>query len=36
MDEARPMFMNAMINIADQKLLPIHGGVLVRDKKTRL
>ena len=29
--EERPMFMNALINIADQKLLPIPGGVIVRD-----
>jgi len=32
MGEERPMFMNALINIADQKLLPVPGGVLVRDE----
>ena len=29
--EERPMLINALINIADQKLLPIPGGVIVRD-----
>ena len=31
MGEQRPMFMNALIHIADQRLLPVAGGVLVRD-----
>ena len=31
MGEERPMFMNAMINLSDQRLLPVAGGVLVRD-----
>ena len=32
MGEERPMLMNALINIADQKLLPVPSGVLIRDK----
>ena len=32
MGEARPMFMNALINLSDQRLLPVPGGVLVRDE----
>ena len=36
MGEARPMFMNALINISDQRLLPVPGGVLVRDKKNKI
>ncbi len=32
MGEQRPMFMNALIHIADQRLLPVAGGVLVRDR----
>ena len=31
MGEQRPMFMNALIHVADQRLLPVAGGVLVRD-----
>ena len=31
MGEQRPMFMNALIQVADQRLLPVPGGVLVRD-----
>ena len=31
MGEKRPMFMNALINISDQRLLPVPGGVLVRN-----
>ena len=33
MGQSRPMFMNALINIADQKLMPVAGGVLVRDQE---
>jgi len=33
--EERPIFMNALINIADQKLLPLPDGVLVRDKNNQ-
>ena len=29
--EERPMFMNSLIGLADQKLVPVPGGVLVRD-----
>ena len=36
MGEERPMFMNALINIADQKLLPVPGGVLVRDADNKI
>jgi uncharacterized protein GlcG (DUF336 family) len=35
MGKEKPIFMNALINIADQKLLPVPGGVLVRDKIIR-
>ncbi|MCY4641560.1 MAG: heme-binding protein [Gammaproteobacteria bacterium] len=31
MGKQRPMFMNALIHIADQGLMPVAGGVLVRD-----
>ena len=31
MGEQRPMFMNALVQVADQRLLPVPGGVLVRD-----
>ena len=31
MGEERPMFMNALINLSDQRLLPVAGGVLVKD-----
>ncbi len=30
------MFMNALINIADQKLLPVLGGVLVIDADNKI
>ena len=30
--QSRPMFMNALINIADQKLMPVAGGVLVQNQ----
>ena len=29
--EERPMFMNSLIGLADQKIVPVPGGVLVRD-----
>lgn len=29
--EDRPMFMNSLIGLADQKLVPVPGGVLVRN-----
>lgn len=35
MGEERPMFMTALINIADQKLLPVPGGVLVQDNNNQ-
>ena len=36
MGQERPMFMNALINISNQRLLPVPGGVLVRDQKNKL
>jgi uncharacterized protein GlcG (DUF336 family) len=33
--EERPMFMNALINIADQKLLPVPDGGVVRDENNQ-
>lgn len=36
MGEERPMFMNALINLSDQKLLPVPGGVLVRDENKNI
>lgn len=36
MGQDRPMFMNALINISNQRLLPVPGGVLVRDQKNKL
>lgn len=36
MGEQRPMFMNALINISDQKLLPVPGGVLVRNAANQI
>lgn len=36
MGQERPMFMNALINISNQRLLPVPGGVLIRDKKNEL
>ncbi|MBT8124957.1 MAG: heme-binding protein, partial [Gammaproteobacteria bacterium] len=35
MGEERPMFMTALINIADQKLLPVPGRVLVQDNNNQ-
>jgi uncharacterized protein GlcG (DUF336 family) len=29
--EDRPMFMNSLINLSDQKMLPVPGGVLVKN-----
>ena len=34
MGKESPMFINALINIADQKLLPVPGEVLVRDENS--
>lgn len=31
MGEQRPMFMNALIHLADRQLMPVAGGVLIRD-----
>lgn len=31
MGEQRPVFMNALAQVAEQRLLPVPGGVLVRD-----
>ena len=36
MGEARPMFMNALINISQQRLLPVPGGVLVKDENNKI
>ena len=36
MGEERPMFMNALINVSDQRLLPVPGGVLVRDEVNKI
>ena len=36
MGEARPMFMNALINISEHRLLPVPGGVLVRDESNNI
>ena len=36
MGQERPMFMNALINISNQRLLPVPGGVLIRDQKNEL
>ena len=36
MGEARPMFMNALINISEQRLLPVPGGVLVKDESNNI
>ena len=36
MGEERPMFMNALINISNQRLLPVPGGVLIRDQQNDL
>lgn len=32
--EHRPDFMNALITIAEGKIMPVPGGVLIRDKQT--
>lgn len=29
--EERPMFMNSLINLSEQKMIPVPGGVLVKD-----
>ena len=34
--EERPGFMNALINMADGKIMPVPGGVLIRDTKNNL
>lgn len=34
--EQRPDFMNALINIADGKIMPVPGGVLIRDADNNL
>jgi len=31
MGEQRPIFMNALIHLADRQLMPVAGGVLIRD-----
>lgn len=36
MGEGRPMFMNALINISNQRLLPVPGGVLIRDDNNKI
>ncbi len=36
MGEERPMFMNALINISNQRLMPVAGGVLVRDSNNKI
>lgn len=36
MGEERPMFMNALINLSDQRLIPVPGGVLVRDQNNNI
>lgn len=36
MGEERPMFMNALINLSNQRLLPVPGGVLIRDQQNNL
>ena len=34
--EERPGFMNALINIADGQIMPVPGGVLIRDTKNHV
>ncbi|MDI1276529.1 heme-binding protein [Methylobacter sp.] len=34
--EKRPDFMNALLNMADGKIMPVPGGVLIRDTKNNL
>lgn len=36
MGTERPMFMNALINLSDQRLLPVPGGVLVKDNNGKI
>ena len=31
--EERPMFMNSLINLSDQKLIPVPGGVLIKNSQ---
>ena len=31
MGEEQPMFMNSLINLSDQKLIPVPGGVLIKN-----
>ena len=31
MGEERPMFMNSLINLSDQRLVPVPGGVLIKN-----
>lgn len=31
--EQRPMFMNSLINLSEQKMIPVPGGVLVKDSE---
>ncbi len=34
--EERPMFMNSLINLSEQKLVPVPGGVLIKDSEGNL
>ncbi|MBS3954468.1 MAG: heme-binding protein [Methylomicrobium sp.] len=34
--EQRPNFMNALVNIADGKVMPVPGGILIRDHDNRI
>ena len=34
--EERPIFMNALLNMAEGKIMPMPGGVLIRDTKNNL
>jgi uncharacterized protein GlcG (DUF336 family) len=34
--EQRPGFMNALINVADGKVMPVPGGILIRDHDNRI
>ncbi len=36
MGEERPMFMNALINLSNQRLLPVPGGVLVKNSENKI
>ena len=31
--EERPMFMNSLINLSEQRLIPVPGGVLIKDQQ---